>query len=127
MNRRIVLIDQNEVQNVMSFYGCGLGNEIYTIQSLQSLNEEDLKASLTLGPTDAVMLVGGGAFKFLQQFYHFGVRSENYFDCSKLTRLSIEVAAMHKNQCLKTERLTLYSFGFERNKKNKYKNNSADK
>lgn len=96
MNRRIVLIDQNEVQNVMSFYGCGLGNEIYTIQSLQSLNEEDLKASLTLGPTDAVMLVGGGAFKFLQQFYHFGVRSENYFDCSKLTRLSIEGGAFVK-------------------------------
>ena len=96
MNRRIVLIDQNEIQNVLSFYGCGLGNEIYTVQSLQSLDENELRVSLTLGPSDAVMLVGGGAFKFLQQFYHFGVRSENYFDCSKLKRLSIEGGAFVK-------------------------------
>ena len=91
MNRRIVLIDQNETPNVASFYGIGLGNEIYTLQALTQMNPDDLRNfMMSLGKGDAIMLVGGEPFKFLQQFRHPGVRSENYFDCSKLYRLSWE-------------------------------------
>ena len=91
MNRRIVLIDQNETPNVASFYGIGLGDEIYTLQALTQMNPDDLRNfMMSLGKGDAIMLVGGEPFKFLQQFRHPGVRSENYFDCSKLYRLSWE-------------------------------------
>ena len=91
MNRRIVLIDQNETPNIASFYGIGLSEEIYTLQALNSMNPDDLRNyMMSLGKGDAIMLVGGEPFKFLQQFRHAGVRSENYFDCSKLYRLSWE-------------------------------------
>ena len=93
MNRRIVLIDQEETPGYMSYYGSGLGNEIYTLQFLWSLDDERLKKILTIGEGDAVLLVGGEPFKYLRQFYHFGVRSENYFDCTKLYRLSIDGGA----------------------------------
>ena len=96
MNRRIVLVDQIETPDYMSYYGCGLGNEVYTLQSLMGLEEDKLKQLLTIGPTDAAMLVGAEPFKYLRQFYHYGVRSENYFDCSKLRRLSIEGGAFVK-------------------------------
>lgn len=49
-----------------------------------------------LGPSDAVMLIGPTAFSCLRKLYHFGIRNENYFDCSKLRRLSIEGGAFVK-------------------------------
>lgn len=96
MNRRIVLIDQVEFPDYTKFYGCGLGNEIYTLQYLESISEEDRETLLTLGPGDAALLVKGEPFKYLQKRYHFGIRSENYFDCTKLRRLSIEGGAYVK-------------------------------
>ena len=45
---------------------------------------------------DAAMLVGSKPFDYLKELYHFGIRSENYFDCSKLRRLSIEGGAFVK-------------------------------
>ena len=66
MNRRIVLIDQNETPNVASFYGIGLGDEIYTLQALTQMNPDDLRNfMMSLGKGDAIMLVGGEPFKFL--------------------------------------------------------------
>lgn len=96
MNRRIVLVDQLETPDYMSYYGAGLGQEIYTLQSLEGLDEQNLKQVLTLGDSDAVMLVGAEPFKYLKQFYHYGVRSENYYDCSLLRRLSLEGGAFAK-------------------------------
>ena len=97
MNRRIVLIDRNETPNYLAYYGCGLGEEIYTLQEIEGWAEQQVTAAFgSLGSSDAVMLVGGAPFNWLRQKYHFGVRSENYFDCSKLTRLSIEGGAFVK-------------------------------
>ena len=96
MNRRIVLVDQLETPDYTSYYGSGLGSEIYTLQSLEGQPEDKIRQLLAVGPTDAVMLVGAEPFKYFHQFYHYGVRSENYFDCSKLRRLSIEGGAFVK-------------------------------
>lgn len=90
MCRRIVLIDQNETKDYSRYYGSGLGSEIYTLQGLDSIPEFERKKLLTIGVGDAVLLVGAEPFKYLQEYYHFGIRNENYFDCSKLRRLSIE-------------------------------------
>lgn len=98
MNKRIVLIDQNETPDYIRYYGWGgLSNEnIYTLQNLQSMSQSERDGILTVSEGDGVMLVGAEPFKFFQLLYHFGIRSENYFDCSKLNRLSIEGGAFVK-------------------------------
>lgn len=96
MYRRIVLVDQEETKNYASLFGRGFGNNIYTLQALQSMDEENLKKFLTFGEGEAIMLIGAEPFRFLKQYYHFGIRSENYYDCSKLRRLSIEGGAFVK-------------------------------
>ena len=96
MYRRIVLVDQEETKNYASLFGRGFGNNIYTLQALQSMDEENLKKFLTFGDGEAIMLIGAEPFRFLKQYYHFGIRSENYYDCSKLRRLSIEGGAFVK-------------------------------
>lgn len=98
MNKRIVLIDQNETPDYIKYYGWGgLSNEnIYTLQNLQEMSQLDRDNIFDVSEGDGVMLVGAEPFKFLQSLYHFGIRSENYFDCSKLRRLSIEGGAFVK-------------------------------
>ena len=96
MYRRIVLVDQEETKNYASLFGRGFGNNIYTLQALQSMDEENLKKFLTFGEGEAIMLIGAEPFRFLKQYYHFSIRSENYYDCSKLRRLSIEGGAFVK-------------------------------
>ena len=96
MYRRIVLVDQEETKNYASLFGRGFGNNIYTLQALQSMDEENLRKFLTFGEGEAIMLIGAEPFRFLKQYYHFGIRSENYYDCSKLRRLSIEGGAFVK-------------------------------
>lgn len=88
MNKRIVLLDSEEV-NVLNYIGCGLPS-YYTIQDLSQIPSQSRDHILDLGPGDAALLIGGGAFKYLREKYHFGIRGENYFDCSQLDRLSIE-------------------------------------
>lgn len=96
MNKRIVLIDKSETPDYVKYYGCGLGDDIYDLSELQAMPDPDMRRILSLGKGDAAMLVGGSPFKFLQGMYHFGVRNENYADCSKLPRLSIEGGAFVK-------------------------------
>ena len=96
MGKRIILIDDVETTNYVSYYGLGLGNDIYLLKSLESMPQDQKNQILTLGPGDGVLLVGAEPFKYLQSFYHFGIRGENYFDCSKLARLSIEGGSFAK-------------------------------
>ena len=60
MNRRIVIIDPNETPDYVKYWACGLGQEIYTTDSLESMSAVDLRTALSLGNGDAVMLVGSG-------------------------------------------------------------------
>ena len=92
MNRRIVLVD-DAVQNPLDYVGRGLGSEIFSVSNLETLEPDILKTTLELGPGDAAMLIGGRAFEILKRFYHFGIRGENYWDCSQLNRLGIEGGA----------------------------------
>lgn len=100
MNRRIVIIDPEETQDSVKYWGLGLGTEIYLTDSLSKLSDQELKSGLSLGPTDAAMLVGGGGFNFFftKTNLHAGVRSENWFDCTKLDRLSVEGGSYVKVQ-----------------------------
>lgn len=94
--RRIVLVSEEETPDFFKYYGVGLGNEIYTLENLAAMEEAERNNILTLGVGDAALLVGGKAFNYLKSKYHFGVRSENYYDCSHLRRLSIEGGAYVK-------------------------------
>ena len=98
MNKRFVLISAKETPNyVVDYYGIGLdSSQIFTVENIESMSDDAKREFLTLGPSDAVMLVGAEPYRYLNQFYHFGVRSENYFDVSKLRRLSIEGGAFVK-------------------------------
>lgn len=97
MNKRIVLIDANETPNYLSWVGVSEFNgQVYTLQILDDMEEEERKEILSLGEGDAALLVGAEPFKYLRQYYHYGVRGENYYDCSHLYRLSIEGGAFVK-------------------------------
>ena len=98
MNRRIILVDVEEIPDYLKIFSANLGNEVklYTIQELESLSIAQQKEELSLGNSDAALLVGANAFSYLQQFYHFGIRSENYYDCSLVRRISIEGGAFVK-------------------------------
>jgi hypothetical protein len=95
MNRRLVLFDQNEINGAMLF-GNGLSTDVHPIQAFFNLDKEQTIQALGLGDSDAVMLVGGNAFKWLREFIHFGVRGENYSDCARLYRLSLEGGSFAK-------------------------------
>lgn len=99
-NRRVVIVDPNETPDYMKYWGCGLGTEIYTTDQLNGLTDDQLKVALSFGDSDAVMLVGSGGYKFFfeKTGLHAGVRSENWFDCSKLDRLSVEGGCFVKVQ-----------------------------
>lgn len=92
MNRRIVLIDPAETPVYATYWGAGLGTEIYLTTDLDKLNPDECKKLLSIGEGDAALLVGGGSYKyFLEKTeLHPGVRGENWADCVKLDRLSIE-------------------------------------
>lgn len=93
--KRLIIVDDN-VQNTTRYFGCGLGQDIYSVSSLETLDELSRKSLLQLTVGDAAMLVGSRAFELLRQYYHFGIRGENYWDCSQLRRLGIEGGAFVK-------------------------------
>lgn len=99
-NRRIVIVDPTETPDYMKYWGSGLGTEIYTTDSLEKMTQVDLQTALSLGDSDAAMLVGSGGYKYFfeKTGLHAGVRSENWFDCSKLDRLSVEGGSFVKVQ-----------------------------
>lgn len=97
MNRRIVIFDENDYKtNHLLWWSLPLGDEIYSVQTLQQMPAEDLNRILTIGEGDGVMLASSEGWKLLRERYHFGVRSEGFVDCQKLKRLSIEGGAYLK-------------------------------
>ena len=89
--RRVILVSQKETPSYEGrFFGC---KEIYTTEYLDSLGDFERENILKFGKGDGIMLLGAEPFKYLQKYYHFGIRGENYFDCSKLWRLSMEGGA----------------------------------
>ena len=111
MNRRIVIVDDVS-QNPLNYYGVGLGSEVYSVDSLLKLEDPVLQEKLLLGPGDAAMLVGPRAFELPRKFYHYGVRGENYWDCSQLRRLGIEggafVKVYHENDFPSTDDISFF-------------------
>ena len=91
---RVIITDK--IASTVFFYGLGLPNVLITSVEALSQEPDQGRSKLVLGPGDTAMVVGGEAFNYLKQFYHFGVRSENYYDCAKLYRLSIEGGAFIK-------------------------------
>ena len=98
MYRRIILVDTVETPDYLQIFSTNLGNDVefYTIQQLEQLPEELQREKMALGNSDAALLVGGNPFSYLQQFYHFGIHNENYYDCSIIRRVSIEGGAFVK-------------------------------
>lgn len=98
MNRRIILVDSEEFPGFFKIYNDSIPEsaELYTLQELEDVDEGRRRELLNLGETDAALLIGSGPFTYLQQFYHFGIRSENYYDCSIIRRVSIEGGAFVK-------------------------------
>ncbi len=124
--RRITIIDDSQTNlNPAQFAGLGLGNFVFVtsqffgkevvtetlvvdksgnskLQKVKSFVPPTLTdievANLigNLGPGDGVMLVGADCFAHLRNYYHFGIRGENFYDCSKLRRVSIEGGAFAK-------------------------------
>lgn len=89
MNKRIALIDPNEIP-ITGMYGKGLeANQIIPLNQLETLPESQRNELLKFEEGDAVMLVGKEPFNYLRNWYHYGVRNENYADCAKLYRLSM--------------------------------------
>ena len=73
MNRRIVLVDSNEVSPIR-FFGSGLGTEIYDVNELRKKSDQEQDQILHLEKTDAALVVGSESFKILRERYH------NYID-----------------------------------------------
>ena len=98
MYRRVILVDTEEFPSYLQLFNSNLGNniEFYTLQQLTELPECMQREKVKLGNTDAALLIGGKPFSYLQQFYHFGIRNENYYDCSIIRRVSIEGGAFVK-------------------------------
>ena len=78
MNRRIVIVDPNETLDYVKYWGCGLGNEVYTTNYLNSLTKDQLFQCLNLSDGDGAMLIGAGGYKYFFETtgFHAGIRSE---------------------------------------------------
>ena len=97
MNRRITIFDQEDFKtNHLLWWSLPLGNEIYSIQILETMPIEQKEAVLNIGEGDGVLVASGNAWSMLRERYHFGVRNEGFVDCQQLTRLSIEGGAYLK-------------------------------
>ncbi len=124
--RRITIIDDSQTNlNPAQFAGLGLGNFVFVtsqffgkevvtetlvvdksgnskLQKVKSFvpptftDVEIANLIGNLGPGDGVMLVGADCFAHLREHYHFGIRGENFYDCSKLRRVSSEGGAFAK-------------------------------
>lgn len=111
MNKRIVLVDDEKV-SFNDFIGIGL-ETVKTITELEEADPVAVKDLMSIGKGDGIMVVGPRAFEFLKQFYHLGVRGENYYDCSILRRLGMEgggfVKVLHEEDELSSEDVEFFN------------------
>ena len=97
MNRRITIFDQEDFKtNHLLWWSLPLGDEIYSVQTLESMAPTEREAVLNVGEGDGVLVASGNAWSMLRERYHFGIRNEGFVDCQQLTRLSIEGGAYLK-------------------------------
>lgn len=104
MNRRIIILSSDENGNFnLKYFTYGIGEDSIFVARLPSkktdtpvLTDKEVEVIKTLGQGDGVLLADPGAFSCLRQYFHFGIRSENFSDCCKLRRLSIEGGAFVK-------------------------------
>ena len=99
MNKRIVILCSDETGKLnLNYFNLGIpAQDIYVVHKLNKrdtipiLNNETQESIVkAIGPGDGVLVADPESFNYLRQFFHFGIRGENFFDCSKLNRLSIE-------------------------------------
>jgi hypothetical protein len=111
MNKRIVLVDDEKV-SFNDFIGIGL-ETVKTITELEEADPIAVKDLMSIGKGDGIMVIGPRAFEFLKQFYHLGVRGENYYDCSILRRLGMEgggfVKVLHEEDELSSEDVEFFN------------------
>ena len=90
--RRIVLIDDKHVDVTRTFtLGFTTDVQLFKMSDVLQLTEDQrINLFSGLGSGDAVMIWGPAGFEFMRSMYHFGIRSENYFDCSLLNRLGMD-------------------------------------
>lgn len=97
MNRRITIFDQEDFKNNhLLWWTFSLGDEIYSVQMIESMTPNEREKVLSIGEGDGVLVASGSAFSMLRSIYHFGVRNEGFVDCQQLIRLSIEGGAYIK-------------------------------
>ena len=71
MNRRITIFDQEDFKtNHLLWWSLPLGDEIYSVQTLEAMSPEEREAVLNVGEGDGVMVASGKArvypFEFLK-------------------------------------------------------------
>lgn len=90
--KRIVLIDDKHVDVSRAFtLGFSTDTLLYKMSDVLLFSEDMCNQIFSgLGKGDAVMIWGPAGFEFMKSRYHFGIRSENYFDCSLLIRLGMD-------------------------------------
>lgn len=94
--KRVLLLDRDEVKDFARYV---MKYSALSVQDLEFMLKDDpvkFKSLMSFGPGDAIMLWGSKAFTFIKQYYHLGIRSENYWDCAKLRRVSMEGGAYAK-------------------------------
>ncbi len=93
MSKRLILYDETQFSKYAGLYVLNSPNYNCSLYSINSLTDDQLKEVTSLGDGDAVMLVGSNSFSFLKQYFHFGIRNENFTDCTCLKRLAMDGGA----------------------------------
>ena len=97
MNRRITIFDQEDFKtNHLLWWSLPLGDEIYSVQTLESMAPTEREAVLNVGEGDGVLVACGSGFNMIHERLHLGIRNENFSDCQILPRLSAEGGAYLK-------------------------------
>ena len=104
--KRIIIVDDYvekegkdswKIGAVSKFLGLGISTEnIFSLTQLKNMKPEESFILTELCNGDAAMLVGSGALNFIKTFYHAGIRNEDFTDCTKLYRLSLNTGAFCK-------------------------------
>lgn len=114
MNKRIIIVDDGVI-DIMRLPQMGFtpSMNVQFVRTLNSNTEDELRVLLGgLGEGDGVLIYGPGGFEIMKRFYHFGIRAENYFDCSQLNRLGMAggcfAKIFHENDFIQPEQVAFF-------------------